>query len=128
MTLYSTLRYNQPKYKIKIFFFKFSLLSLYLDKMSQKMLTLLFSLYILTICIQSKQVHAFSFFDLIRVPLGQVSESIFGWNPFKLKNPLGSSYLKTSIDDFDLLKTANNLTNDTISKSHYKYGCTCLCD
>lgn len=94
--------------------------------MSQKMLTLLFSLYILTICIQSKQVHAFSFFDLIRVPLGQVSESIFGWNPFKLKNPLGSSYLKTSIDDFDLLKTANNLTNDTISKGHYKYGCTCL--
>ena len=75
---------------------------------------------------QKNQVDAFNFFDLIRAPLGQVSESIFGWNPFKLKNPLGSSYMKTSLDDFDLLKTANNLTNDTITKSHYKYGCNCI--
>jgi hypothetical protein len=94
--------------------------------MSRKIFTLLISFYFLTICIQNKRVHAFSFYDIIRGPLGQISESFFGWNPFKLKNPLGSSYLKTSLDDFDLLKTANNLTNDTITKSHYKYGCTCL--
>jgi hypothetical protein len=94
--------------------------------MSQKIFTFLLSFYLLTVFIQNKQVDAFSFFDLIRTPLGQISESFFGWNPFKLKNSLGSSYFKTSLDDFDLLKTANNLTNDTITKSHYKYGCVCL--
>ena len=95
--------------------------------MQHKFVAVLLSFYLLTVLNQNNRVEAFNFFDLIRTPLGKMAESLFGWNPFKNTNPLRNSlYGKMAFDDADLIRAASNISNDTITKGRYSYGCNCI--
>lgn len=90
--------------------------------MSKKSLIIKFYLIALVAVVSVNNSDAFNLMslDVFRNPLGEMTEKLFNWNPFKTISPATDFIKKTAGDLESLFDTTMNST-----RRSYEYGCEC---
>jgi hypothetical protein len=87
-------------------------------------LKFIFCIFFGVLTSHQNQVEAFDLInDLIKRPIGSLSEQLFNWNPFKSSASLISddNLLKRFVSNYDEYEDANS----TQTTREYHYGCHC---